>query len=252
MAATTAAAAAMTPATGEPQVTEFTRGGAGEPDTRGASLVEKHNERMRSTERETTALEKLTALMPALGARVRAIALTKTDWDVDAALALLRSFQVAELDKLNAISRKRKRIMQDAEDAAEAAFARAGGLDGVNAAAAAAAGSGSGTSSGSSSSDDDGSGSDDSGERRHRHKRSSKDKRSIKDKKKRRHSSSSKKKKKDRDRRKRRRGSGGDDDDGGGAGGAARPKSHTTVRHVMIDEGKISWHIFPRAECATT
>jgi len=43
--------------------------------------------------------------MPALGSKLRALALTKTDWDVDAALALLRSFQVSQLDKLNAITK---------------------------------------------------------------------------------------------------------------------------------------------------
>jgi hypothetical protein len=45
--------------------------------------------------------------MPSLGSKLRAFALTKTDWDVDAALALLRSFQVAQLDKLNAITKAR-------------------------------------------------------------------------------------------------------------------------------------------------
>lgn len=49
----------------------------------------------------------LAALMPALGGRLRAFALAKTEWDVDAALNMLRSFQVAQLDKVNAIIKAR-------------------------------------------------------------------------------------------------------------------------------------------------
>jgi hypothetical protein len=136
--------------------------------------------------------------MPALGGRLRALALTKTDWDVDAALALLRSFQVAQLEKLNVITKvggeedlsmpcwdrfekvqgaregklsqlvkcgrsadtnalhqtfqKRKRIMEEIDDVAEAA-------PGAKAAGDGEGGGGSGSSGSSSGSESD-SGSD--------------------------------------------------------------------------------------------
>ncbi|GBF97152.1 hypothetical protein Rsub_10339 [Raphidocelis subcapitata] len=171
---------------------EYTRGGPDQADTRGATLVEKHNERMQ-TEKENLAVEKLSALMPSLGAKLRAHALAKTDWDVDAALALLRSFQVAQLEKLNAISKKRKRIQEDIQAAGEAAAAPP---------AAGASGSGSGSSGDSGSSggesDGDSGGGRRSGKRKRSSKRDSKDKKS-KSKKKR-----SKKEKKDKDKDKER------------------------------------------------
>lgn len=50
----------MAAAAGEQAPTEFTRGQPGDADTRGATLVELHNERMQ-TERENAALEKVRA-----------------------------------------------------------------------------------------------------------------------------------------------------------------------------------------------
>ena len=253
MAATAAAAAPPT---------EFTRGQPGDADNRGATLVEKHNERMQQ-ERETAALEKLAALMPTVGGRLRAFALSKADWDVDAALALLRSFQVAQLDKLNAVNKKRKRINEMVEAAAEGGGAEAadggGGGDGDGSSSSGtSSGSSSGTTSSSSSgsessdSDADSGGSDGGGGRRSskRRRRSKSSKRSGKDKKKggkhhRRRSSSSKhsKKKKrrsedkgrDKDKSRAKRGgskggsaSGSGDDEPAAATGSGRHKTHTS------------------------
>jgi hypothetical protein len=168
-------ASAAAPTTLGDLTTEYTRGNPNGVDTRGPTLVERHNERMQQ-EKENMAIEKvgcprvphsvcacrplhvapthahpapprpsgasgclvctgnlsfldrrlrlhaaalppapaapqhmlppqLSALMPALGSKLRAFALAKTDWNVDAAVELLRSFQVAELDKLNAITK---------------------------------------------------------------------------------------------------------------------------------------------------
>lgn len=211
------------------ELMEYTRGGPGEGDNRGATLVEKHNERMQQ-ERENMALEKLAALMPSLGSKLRAFVLTKADWDVDAALSLLRSFQVAQLDKFNAITKKRKRIYEEIDEAAEAAPATkapdsdnsSGGSSGKESSE-----SGSESSSGSESDDDSG-GKRESKKRKQdgssnrkssdKHKRSSKDKkRSKKDKK------EKKKRRKDKDKEKeKKRKSKGEGD------GTARPKAHST------------------------
>ncbi|KAI8465688.1 MAG: hypothetical protein J3K34DRAFT_79905 [Monoraphidium minutum] len=150
---------------------EYTRGGPGDTDNRGATLVERHNERMQE-ERENTALEKLSALMPTLGSKLRAFALAKSEWDVDGALALLRSFQVAELDRLNAISKKRKRIAEEADEAAEGGpAAKAGGGGGAS------SGGGGGSSSSESGSGSESSGSDSDGSRRKRKRGGDKEKR---------------------------------------------------------------------------
>lgn len=192
---------------------EFTRGNPNEPDARGATLVERHNERMQQ-EKEETAVEKLSNLMPALGSRLRAFALAKTDFNVDAALQLLRSFQVAELDKLNAISKKRKRILEEIEEAAEGPAAGGDGSGG---------GSGS-DDSGSSASEDERRPSKGKKGKDKEKKRSGKEKDGKKKKKKERRS---KEEGRGRDKarskdKKRRRSSDGD------GGDAARPKAHST------------------------
>jgi hypothetical protein len=106
--ATQAASALGAPAT---QTTEFfTRGKPGEPDNRGPSLAAKHLEKLQA-EKEERAMEKLGALMPQMGATVRALALAEVGWDVDAALGTLRSFQVAYLDKLNALAKVNVRFV---------------------------------------------------------------------------------------------------------------------------------------------
>lgn len=64
--------------------------------------VQQHLDRMQQ-QKEAVAMEKLRALMPQLGDVVRALALAKADWDIDLAVNMLRSFQVAHLDKLNTL-----------------------------------------------------------------------------------------------------------------------------------------------------
>ena len=86
------------------QVQMFTRGQPGDADTRGESLVQKHLNKVQQ-ELEDVAMGKLAALMPQMGDMVRALALSKVNWDVDAALGMLRQFQVANLDHLNALSK---------------------------------------------------------------------------------------------------------------------------------------------------
>jgi hypothetical protein len=68
--------------------------------------VQKHREKVQQ-EKEDAAVEKLASLMPQMGGMVRALALTKTNWDVESALSMLRQFQVACLDKLNAVTKVR-------------------------------------------------------------------------------------------------------------------------------------------------
>lgn len=50
-------------------------------------------------------MEKLRQLMPQLGDMVRALALSKAEWDIDQAVAMLRSFQVSHLDKVNTLNK---------------------------------------------------------------------------------------------------------------------------------------------------
>eukprot|EP00775_Hariotina_reticulata_P007910 gene7910-8106_t len=85
----------------------YTRGQPGEADNRGESLVQQHLDRMQQ-QKETVAMEKLRVLMPQLGDMVRAMALANADWDVDQAVNMLRSFQVAHLDKKKKKSSRHK------------------------------------------------------------------------------------------------------------------------------------------------
>lgn len=57
-------------------------------------------------------MEKLRVLMPQLGDMVRALALAKSDWDLDKAVNMLRSFQVAHLDKVNVMNKARRGGME--------------------------------------------------------------------------------------------------------------------------------------------
>jgi hypothetical protein len=50
-------------------------------------------------------MDKLRQLMPQLGDMVRALALSKADWDIDQAVSMLRSFQVSHLDKVNTLNK---------------------------------------------------------------------------------------------------------------------------------------------------
>ncbi|EFJ51906.1 hypothetical protein VOLCADRAFT_120332 [Volvox carteri f. nagariensis] len=92
----------------------FTRGTAGQTDNVGKSMVQLHAEQMQ-LEKEKTALQKLSILLPQLGFFVRVVALRETNWDVDKALALLRRF-VAENDlKLKALQKKRRKVQRELE-----------------------------------------------------------------------------------------------------------------------------------------
>ncbi len=66
--------------------------------------VQKHMDLMQQ-QKETAAMDKLRQLMPQMGDMVRALALAKADWDIDQAVAMLRSFQVAHLDKVNTLNK---------------------------------------------------------------------------------------------------------------------------------------------------
>eukprot|EP01023_Acetabularia_acetabulum_P026339 TRINITY_DN2505_c0_g1_i5.p1 TRINITY_DN2505_c0_g1~~TRINITY_DN2505_c0_g1_i5.p1 ORF type:complete len:442 (+),score=131.62 TRINITY_DN2505_c0_g1_i5:2317-3642(+) len=92
----------------------FTRGDLTDFEQRGESMVEKHHAKLQS-EKEHAAMEKLQALMPSLGTMVKALALQESLWDVDAAAALLRKFQVACADDLGTIQKKRKKRQEEQE-----------------------------------------------------------------------------------------------------------------------------------------
>eukprot|EP00877_Chromochloris_zofingiensis_P010773 jgi/Chrzof1/594/Cz01g21190.t1 len=161
---------------GQVAATLFTRGQPGEADNRGESMVQKHLEKLQQ-EKEVAALEKLAALMPQMGSMVRALALAECGWDVDEALGMLRQFQVSHLDKLDALSKKRKKLLEAVDEAAAA-----GTED-----------------DGPSSSDADSDDSADKPSRKHKQKRSSKESKKHK------HSKSKKARKEKADKHKRRK-----------------------------------------------
>lgn len=66
--------------------------------------VQKHMDLMQQ-QKETAAMDKLRQLMPQMGDMVRALALSKADWDIDQAVSTLRSFQVSHLDKVNMLNK---------------------------------------------------------------------------------------------------------------------------------------------------
>lgn len=66
--------------------------------------VQRHMDLMQQ-QKEAAAMDKLRQLMPQLGDMVRALALSKAEWDIDQAVAMLRSFQVSHLDKVNALNK---------------------------------------------------------------------------------------------------------------------------------------------------
>ena len=69
-------------------------------------------------ERRGELLERLAAAMPRIGAPTRALALAEADWDPDAAVGLLRQFQVANLERLDALQQRRKKLREGIEAAA--------------------------------------------------------------------------------------------------------------------------------------
>ncbi|KAF8073001.1 Ppc2 [Scenedesmus sp. PABB004] len=208
----------------------YTRGAPGDADNRGESLVQQHAAKVQQ-QKETVAMEKLRQLMPQQGDVVRALALAKAEWDIDRAVAMLRSFQVAHLDKVNALNKKRKKIREAIEGY------DSGAEDG---------GGGPAPSKSSGSSDDGGSGSDSDGSRgdkkgKESRRRRSSSKKEKKDKKDRSKSSKrGKEKKEKRDRRKKRRHDGSSSDDDGGGDRKARQKlTHTEDfgRYGYLREG---------------
>lgn len=66
--------------------------------------VQRHMDLMQQ-QKEAAAMDKLRQLMPQLGDMVRALALSKAEWDIDKAVAMLRSFQVSHLDKVNTLNK---------------------------------------------------------------------------------------------------------------------------------------------------
>eukprot|EP00879_Flechtneria_rotunda_P025828 GHRR01027480.1.p1 GENE.GHRR01027480.1~~GHRR01027480.1.p1 ORF type:complete len:361 (+),score=132.96 GHRR01027480.1:358-1440(+) len=79
-----------------------------------ALQVQQHLDRMQQ-QKEAVAMDKLNLLMPQIGDMARAVALAKSDWDIDNAVNMLRSFQVAHLDKLNTLNKKRKKLREEME-----------------------------------------------------------------------------------------------------------------------------------------
>jgi hypothetical protein len=77
--------------------------------------VQQHLDRMQQ-QKEAAAMERLRTLMPQMGDVVRALALSKADWDLDQAVSMLRSFQVAHLDKVNNLNKAR--CLHDSSSAA--------------------------------------------------------------------------------------------------------------------------------------
>jgi hypothetical protein len=59
-------------------------------------------------------MQKLSALMPQMGPKAHRLALAEVDWDVDAALNMLRAFQVACLDRINALTKVRLCLLREA------------------------------------------------------------------------------------------------------------------------------------------
>ncbi|WIA29267.1 hypothetical protein OEZ86_011775 [Tetradesmus obliquus] len=200
----------------------YTRGQPGDQDNRGESLVQQHMDRMQQ-QKEAVAMEKLRLLLPQMGDMVRALALARSEWDIDKAVQMLRSFHSANLDKVNLITKKRKKIKDDIENYDEPKE----GKEGAAAGKASHSGSSSGGSSSSSGSESD----SDAEERKSKKRRrsSSKHKKDkAKDKKRRKDKKHKKQKDKDKDKdqkRKKRKQAASEDEE---AGGKARGKlTHT-------------------------
>lgn len=71
-----------------------------------ALQVSKHLEKMQA-EKENMAIEKLSALMPQMGAAVRVVALRQAVFDVDTAVGLLRRFHTENEEALKALQKVR-------------------------------------------------------------------------------------------------------------------------------------------------
>jgi hypothetical protein len=86
----------------------YTRGGPGQPDTRGQSMVAKHADKLQK-EKEDRAMGKLRLLLPQLTPATHAVALQECEWDDERALQLLRRFQTAKAEDLEALRKQQKR-----------------------------------------------------------------------------------------------------------------------------------------------
>mmetsp|Transcript_13660 Transcript_13660/g.35083 ORF Transcript_13660/g.35083 Transcript_13660/m.35083 type:complete len:373 (-) Transcript_13660:283-1401(-) len=177
--------------------TMYTRGEPGAPDTRGESMVERHQRKIKE-EREAGAHAMMKVLLPDAGPALRTLALENCDWDVDRARALIKRFREVKASDLSSLKKEfaERATQQQREEAGKKAA-------GAGAPASDASG---GSSSGDSSASDSESGSDSDGGRgrkssRHRKKSShSKRKSKSKSRRKERSSKKSKKRKELRDR----------------------------------------------------
>ena len=78
---------------------------------RGGTLVERHREKIQA-EMEDAAMSKLQLLCPQLGAASRVIALQECQWNVEAALGLLRTFMSQNEEHLHLLHKQRKRLIE--------------------------------------------------------------------------------------------------------------------------------------------
>lgn len=90
----------------------YTRGKPGEADKRGESMVLRHAEKLQQ-EKEEAALRQLADALPNLGTKVKVVALTQMDWEVNETIDLLRHFCAANVDKLRELHKKRRRLSKD-------------------------------------------------------------------------------------------------------------------------------------------
>ena len=104
----------------------FTRGGPGQAENRGPSMVAKHADKIQK-EKEARALDKLLLLLPRLSSAVHAVALQECNWDEETALQMLRRFQSEKSKELEDILKERERRMTKLETAKAEAFSKGGG-----------------------------------------------------------------------------------------------------------------------------
>lgn len=220
----------------------YTRGQPGEADNRGESLVQKHMDLMQQ-QKEAAAMDKLRQLMPQLGDMVRALALSKAEWDIDQAVAMLRSFQVSHLDKVNTLNKRRKKLREAMEACTGSEDPEAGGNDGDSGSSSSSQQDGQASSSSSESEDDDRA----AKRKRSSGKESRKSKKRSKVSKKeskrsRKHKRSSKDKDRDKKKRRRREADDSSDEEDGDKAAKRKNLSHTQDfgKHGFIRESDMS------------
>eukprot|EP00193_Tetraselmis_chui_P003773 CAMPEP_0177757308 /NCGR_PEP_ID=MMETSP0491_2-20121128/3572_1 /TAXON_ID=63592 /ORGANISM="Tetraselmis chuii, Strain PLY429" /LENGTH=368 /DNA_ID=CAMNT_0019272947 /DNA_START=155 /DNA_END=1261 /DNA_ORIENTATION=+ len=147
--------------------TLYTRGEPGAPDTRGESMVERHQRKIKA-EREAGAHAMMKVLLPDAGPALRTLALENCDWDVDRAKALIKRFREVKANELSKVKREVEARKSEAEETTKGEVEKRVENDISN-------GSESEDQSSSSASDGSGSDSDDERDRkssRHRRKHS--------------------------------------------------------------------------------